>query len=85
MEELKQRRGMFKITRQLLEECDTQKMLELFGNFIILRAEHMFIDDSIEYQAYSPLFDILPEGAVTPWYTFNVSDEGDITIEQIRR
>ena len=69
MDRLMERRGAFKLTRKLITDSPDMVM-KIMGNVIVVRAEHLFMIDAVEYQAYSPLFRIVPEGAETPTYTF---------------
>lgn len=59
--------GRFSITSELIRRSpEVVKML--MGDMIILRAEHLFVNDVIEYTASSDLFEELPKGVKIPEY-----------------
>lgn len=81
-DDLKHRRGRFKITSDLINDSPETAM-RVFGKMIIVRAEHSFVNDIIEYDAYSPLFRALSEGEKAPFYDFEVDDEGPVKAIEI--
>lgn len=52
------------------------KLLPVFAQMVIVRAECDFHRDLIEYIAYSPLFDKVAPGAEAPSYDLVTSPEG---------
>jgi len=56
MSNLINRRGKFSINRDLLRDSNNENLLKLFAHMIIVRAEYMFVKDTVEYEAMSPLF-----------------------------
>ncbi len=59
--------GKFWITDDVTRRFPEQAMIVL-AKCMVVRAEWMYQARSIEYIAYSPDFDILPAGLVTPTY-----------------
>jgi hypothetical protein len=49
----------------------------------VLRAEHLFVCDTIEYYAESEHFRPLPEGEMLPLYRWVFTSDGDIQAEEI--
>ncbi|MDY6959603.1 MAG: hypothetical protein SVK08_10660 [Halobacteriota archaeon] len=49
--------GKFKVSMDFLKECDMRELKYFFSYFIIIEATNHFSDRSIEYTAYSSLFD----------------------------
>lgn len=75
--------GRFRISGKLLEVVDDEELLELMGNFVIVRAEHHCVGDWIEYTAYSPLFGITDRGELIPFYDILIHSYG--APEAVRR
>lgn len=72
-ENIFKRRGRFNISlRLLLRHPDMIQLI--MERVIVTRAEVHFLDDVIRYDALSPLFPVLPEGAAIPVYEFEVVD-----------
>jgi len=65
--DLRQRMGKFKIAVHLIEH-DPETVMKVMSNFIVFRAENMFSEPVIEYQALSPLFQKVPQGNKMPRY-----------------
>ena len=68
---MKNRRGIFRIGREILEGNEWL-MLKVMAEVIIVKAEYFFMNDHIEYHAYSPKFRELPENKNTPLYSVGV-------------
>lgn len=65
--DIKKRTGSFQISHELLLKHPDIAM-KIFAKCIIVRAESLFINNSIEYNAYSPLFDEVDDGVISPEY-----------------
>lgn len=82
---IKDRRfGMFSLSTKILESnLGVRMALDVMSKCIVFRAEHLFVQDEIEYQAYCDLFDVVEHGEIIPKYTFIFSDGGEIvTVEK---
>lgn len=62
------RLGRFHVSRCLLENWADGAILALFSNFVVVRAEVRYEFDSIEYLAFSELFEEVEQGIVPPLY-----------------
>ncbi len=71
--------GRFNISRDALGYSTGTQLCSLFGNFIIVRAEHMFVLNHIEYEAFSALFEPCDYGSVPPEYALTITQEPDDT------
>jgi hypothetical protein len=81
--------GRFKIARQFIcrEPDDVHRFL---SKGIIIKAEHDFYSDSVEYTMFSPsLFRELACGEMVPEYIFvferDMNDRLEITCEELKR
>lgn len=72
-DDLRSRAGKFRVSRELMFTAHPDDLLALFSNMIIVKAEAEFVSDSIEYTAFSPLFDQIPETTLTPHYSILVT------------
>lgn len=74
----KERRwGRFRISLTMLEEAPEQVIGLVFGSMRITRAATVVYDQSVRYEAVSPLFDPVPENYSCPWYELKLSEERD--------
>jgi len=73
MANLERRKGKFRISDDLIKQGDASRLLSLFGNMVIVRAEYLYWG-CIEYDAYSPLFREVESCAVIPEYTITGHD-----------
>lgn len=78
-----QRWGKFKVPATLVTKFDTS-LKRIMGQCIIVRAEHMFINNIIEYSAISEHFRDLPEGEITPEYKWVFDIDGFLTAEEVK-
>lgn len=85
-DQLINRRGAFSIERGLLV-TEPESVARILGSCIVLRAEMMLSYDAIQYQALSPLFDIIEKGMVLPEYCFdiNIGDHGSVQSIKARK
>ena len=83
--DLIKRAGKFKIHIGLIRGENNHKLLRLFANTIIIRAEHKYFDGFIEYEALSPLFRQIEEGEVIPEYeiTFTTINADENVIDYV--
>lgn len=79
-EDLRSRIGRFHVPEDYIEDW-TDEALGLFGHFVILRAEFHLRTREIEYDAYSPLFDVVPKDCIIPHYSIECQRHSDGTVE----
>ena len=81
MNDIFKRHGSFSISIKpyILEDVD--ELLAIMSEVIIVRAEHMFHNDTIEYYGYSKLFDIVELGMKEPEYEFIINRDWDMDEE----
>lgn len=86
------RKGRFHINRDFINSCFNneikgKQLQEFLSNFIIVRAETLFAMDAVEYDAYSELFDEVPQNIATPIYKVvinsRVINENDSLIKEV--
>ena len=77
------RLGRFKIHNCIIDPDSWAKLLPLFAQMVIVRAEMRYDDDAIYYTAFSPLFEDLDASFSTPLYeiTFN-RETGEVSAEK---
>lgn len=73
--DISNRIGRFKISSEIIRKGKYEDVLKLFSNFIVLRCEHNYTQDTFDYVAYSPLFKEVPEGSIGPEYLITVHKE----------
>ncbi|WP_266032534.1 hypothetical protein [Brucella intermedia] len=59
--------GQFQIEAEVIRD-HPEIVMKVMAEVIVVRAEHHLINDRVEYDAWSPHFDIVPEGMVAPSY-----------------
>lgn len=75
--------GRFHIALEVLGMFPLVIMNDLFGKCIILKAEHNFILNRIEYSAWSDaLFEPVLEGQVIPYYRV-VIEHDELKVEKV--
>ncbi len=72
------KRGRFKISRRMLVE-DFEAIQGIFQLCVPVRAEMLCDQDVVEYTAIGHVFDEVPEGSISPWYTVTVNRD-DLTV-----
>mgnify|MGYP003651267814 CR=1 FL=1 len=72
-----ERRGRFEITMNIINQYPWIAK-RVMSQCIIVRAERMYMRDSIEYHAISHKFDLVQEGEIIPAYYWKYSPENDI-------
>lgn len=73
----KDRPGQFKIAVELLKDIKNPEDIFKKLDVVIVRAEHIFHSNTIEYVGYSPLFRKTKPGEEAPPYTLIVSATDD--------
>lgn len=68
MESIKNRRGSFEVSMLVIDDNTTKFSPEVWKNFLIVDARANYLNGTISYSAYSPLFEEVPFGMVTPHY-----------------
>ena len=83
--DLRWRIGKFKVSDSLFDSPISKDFVELMKNFLVIRAEHIFMDGYFEFTAVSHLFGKKEEGCIAPEYTFKISnDDGVMKIRTIK-
>lgn len=72
------KRGKFSVSMEIIRE-NPDFVMKLMGMCVIVRAERMFVNDSIEYIALSELFDEVEEGHQIPEYNMIHIEDDDFT------
>lgn len=87
LSELEDRVGKFRLSSDRLKRMSRNELRDFFAHFVIVRAEHLFYCNAIEYTAYSELFDLVDEGESLPDYliTLKVSDSGVTELDHADR
>ena len=68
MESIKNRRGSFEVSMLVIDDNTTKFFPEVWKNFLIVDARANYLNGTVSYSAYSPLFEEVPFGMVTPHY-----------------
>lgn len=77
--DLKNRRGVFHITRRALDIMPDEHLLRIFTQVVVQQVDYDVYSDSVTYFAASPAFDVLAEGSMAPAYiAYNDRDEHGI-------
>ena len=68
------RKGRFRFPLSVINDMTSGKrqFTHLFARFVIVRAETMWLEEVVTYDAYSELFDELWPGEVPPYYEIHV-------------
>lgn len=69
--------GVFTVNRKLFRHSDWASLVKFFSSFVIVRAEVLYMPDSIEYMAFSPLFDQQYDDCIVPRYRIETNRKGD--------
>lgn len=83
MGEAERRLGRFRVSRTLLDK-NWRLLKPLFENVVPVYVENRFHEDSMEYVAYSELFEVVPEGIRIPEYEFVFGKKKDGTVSILR-
>lgn len=74
-----QRLGSFKVPAHLARSFDSN-LKRIMGMCIVVRAEHFFAQDEIEYVALSEYFDVVDPGYKIPEYVWIISDDDGLCV-----
>lgn len=77
MNKLDRRLGKFTIADWLFTKESEPLLTRVMGACVICRATHYFLEEFVEYTAYSFRFRELEEGEIIPTYQFFFTHEGD--------
>ena len=69
------RQGRVLIPRELMKNSMLFVMEELMSRMIVVRCEHLAMNDEFEYYAVSKEFDPVPYNEVPPYYTAEIETE----------
>ena len=72
-ETIKNRRGKFEVSMYVIDESINKFIPEVWKNFVIVDARMNYLHGTVEYSAYSPLFDEAPFGMVVPRYNILIN------------
>lgn len=67
-----ERMGRFVVPAKIIMD-DPLAMLEIMSHCIIVRCEHLYVDDVLEYVALSPLFELRSFGQYIPYYVWEIN------------
>mgnify|MGYP000043369214 CR=1 FL=1 len=81
MSDLK-RIGKFYISRKVIENY-SWVATRIMSKCIVLRAEMLWVNDSVEYTALSNMFEAIDCASTPPTYEVTVHDDGHISAEVI--
>jgi len=77
------RQGKILISRDVMKDSMLFVMEEIMSKIIVLRCEHLAMDDRFEYYAISKEFDPIPKGEIPPYYDVEIdTEEEEITFEK---
>lgn len=68
------RLGRFVISQMELRTWE--EWLPVMGNFVVVEARFRYDLAAIEYLAFSPLFEEIPDNVEAPWYDLMVTCDG---------
>jgi len=69
------RQGRVLIPRKLMKNSMLFVMEELMSRMIVVRCEHLAMNDQFEYYAVSEEFDPVSQGEVPPYYAVEIDTE----------
>lgn len=69
--------GEFSVNPQLLHEMTDEALRRLYSDFVIVRAEYMYVSGSIRYTAFSPLFKVAPRDTEPTMYSIRYRRDDD--------
>jgi hypothetical protein len=80
-EEIRNRRGRFRVSEEMMQD-HYSKLLPLFGQCIILRAEYRYDTRTFDYIAVSPSFDPVPPHLEAPEYYAIIQENAEAFFQQ---
>ena len=72
---MNRRIGKIKITADLIQDMDITEMLKATSKFVVVRCEHLYVENVFEYTAISPEFDEISPEVQIPYYTVELKSE----------
>lgn len=75
--------GRFRVSADRVRTMNSG-LLNVMQQCIVIRAEHMLIDDQIEYTAVSETFRSLVPGELIPEYRWIVADDEEATAAEVK-
>lgn len=76
--------GRFTLPARLAGEYSSQ-VLRVMSKCIVVRCEHIYNSDELEYVAISDHFREVAQGEMTPTYVWNFTSEGEFWCEELPR
>ena len=78
--------GRLQVSMEFLKSAEDHEWALIFGDVRILRAEHVVVSDFMHYEACSPAFEPVEEGAMPPWYVVKATKQSDgLAVEIVRK
>ena len=71
---IRNRKGTFRVSAGLID-TNPEIIMMVLARCLVVRAEILIMYDCVEYCAYSPEFDIVPEGVVAPEYRVEITED----------
>ena len=81
-DELRERRGLFSISSSLIV-TNLDIVHKVMAQVLIVRCEHVFLENRFCYDAYCELFTPTPPNESVPSYEFQVDEAGVVTWRQV--
>lgn len=75
--------GQFRLSRKMLVN-KSSLVKQIMKNIFIVRAEYIFIEDSIHYMGFSPLFFPIFEGNRVPEYELIIYEDNRFYFQRIK-
>ncbi|MEY8001601.1 hypothetical protein AB8U03_15635 [Clostridium sp. Mt-5] len=82
MSDLLKRRGIFKVTRDLIIN-NPEAINELLKDVLVVDVDNDFITDTLIYKGYSKHFDLLKDNEMPPGYIARIHTDDKSEIENI--
>lgn len=75
------KRGRFRITSSFLEDASIEDLDLIFKGMVVIKAEHLWADDRMEYTACCEEFPEVDPGGATPFYVVSVVEGSRVITE----
>ena len=75
--------GKFIVHSSVINHGPYDKLMQFMSNFLVVRAEHMWVQAGIEYTAYSHLFGVTDEGEMVPEYKVIVGEDESLSVRRM--
>lgn len=73
IDQISRRRGKFFVSMDAIDDFARKHLPELWQNFVVVDARANYMSRTVEYCAYSPLFDEISYGEIVPTYDIVIS------------